>query len=347
MKSPRKTPKSAKGLLQGVLFLTLFLLFLGTAFPPAQETEQELKWYKGNTHTHTLNSDGDSTPDDVVRWYREHGYHFLVLTDHNYLTNVEGLNAVHGAKDKFIVIPGEEVSDRFQGSPIHLNGLNLTERVAPQGGGSLAETVQRNVDAIRKVQGIPHINHPNFQWALTAADLKEVHNYKLFEIYNGHHRVNNLGGGDRPGLEEMWDELLSSGKVVYGIAVDDAHVFKNPWNREAALPGRGWVMVRARRLTPDALFTAMERGEFYATTGVELENYQVNAESITVAVRELRATKYRIQFIGKDGQILKEATETPAVYRFRGDELYARAKVIDSNGNTAWTQPAFPRASMP
>ena len=46
------------------------------------------RWYKGNTHTHTLNSDGDSTPDDVVRWYRQHGYHFLVLTDHNFLTSV-------------------------------------------------------------------------------------------------------------------------------------------------------------------------------------------------------------------------------------------------------------------
>ena len=49
-------------------------------------TGSPLRWYKGNTHTHTLNSDGDSTPDDVVRWYREHGYQFLVLTDHNFLT---------------------------------------------------------------------------------------------------------------------------------------------------------------------------------------------------------------------------------------------------------------------
>jgi hypothetical protein len=47
--------------------------------PPATP---QLRWYKGNTHTHTLNSDGDSTPDDVVRWYRENGYNFLVLTDH-------------------------------------------------------------------------------------------------------------------------------------------------------------------------------------------------------------------------------------------------------------------------
>ena len=51
-----------------------------------------------------MNSDGDSTPDEVVRWYREHDYQFLVLTDHNYLTNVDALNALHGADEKFLVI---------------------------------------------------------------------------------------------------------------------------------------------------------------------------------------------------------------------------------------------------
>src|SRR5215208_7488197 len=70
------------------------------------------RWYKGNTHTHTLNSDGDSTADEVTTWYRSHGYQFLVLSDHNVLTNVDGLNAVHGASDQFPVIKGEEVTDR-------------------------------------------------------------------------------------------------------------------------------------------------------------------------------------------------------------------------------------------
>src|SRR5687767_4903986 len=111
------------------------------------------RWYKGNTHTHTLNSDGDSTPDEVVRWYREHGYQFLVLTDHNYLTSVDGLNALHGADERFLVIPGEEVTDRFGDKPIHVNGLNLEKLVAPQGGTSVADTIQRDVDAIVEERG--------------------------------------------------------------------------------------------------------------------------------------------------------------------------------------------------
>ena len=83
----------------------------------APSAEKKLRWYKGNTHTHTLNSDGDSTPDEVVRWYREHGYDFVVITDHNFLTSVDGLNALHGADEKFLVVRGEEVTDEVMDGP--------------------------------------------------------------------------------------------------------------------------------------------------------------------------------------------------------------------------------------
>ncbi|MDQ3666456.1 MAG: CehA/McbA family metallohydrolase [Acidobacteriota bacterium] len=300
-----------------------------------------LHWYRGNTHTHTLNSDGDSTPDEVVRWYREHGYNFLVLTDHNFVTSVDGLNALHGADEKFIVIKGEEISDKFGSKPIHVNGLNVARKIDPQGGKSVVEVLQRNIDAVRAVSGVPHINHPNFEWAITAEDLKQVENNKLFEIYNGHHLVNNLGGGGVPGLEEVWDVILSSGKMLYGIAVDDAHTFKQPWNRSSAQPGRGWVMVRTDRLSPAAILDALERGDFYASTGVELTDYQSTDKDITVNIKQEGSSKYRVLFIGQGGRVLREVTANPAVYQFRGNEMYVRAKVVESNGKVAWTQPVW------
>ena len=52
-----------------------------------------------------------------MRWYREHGYQFLVLTDHNYLTSVDGLNALQGADGKFLVVKGEEVTSSGRASP--------------------------------------------------------------------------------------------------------------------------------------------------------------------------------------------------------------------------------------
>jgi len=300
-----------------------------------------LQWYKGNTHTHTLNSDGDSTPDDVVRWYREHGYRFLVLSDHNFLTSVDGLNAVHAADNQFLVIKGEEVSDRADTTPIHINGLDVSARVEPQHGSSVVDIVQRNVDAIRKAGGIPQVNHPNFEWAVSADDLQRIERTRLFELYNGHHLVNNLGGGGIPGMEEVWDRLLSSGKVMYGIADDDAHVFKQPGNPDVAGPGRAWVAVRAERLAPRSIVEALERGDFYSSTGVELSDYQVTDKAITITVNQKPSSRYRIQFIGSHGRVLSETTASPAAYVFTGDERYVRAKIFESNGRVAWTQPVF------
>ena len=307
----------------------------------AAQDRAPAQWYKGNTHTHTVNSDGDSTPDEVVRWYREHGYNFLVLTDHNYLTKVEGLNAVHGAEGKFIVIQGEEVTDEFGDKPIHINGLNVRQVVMPQHGDSIISTIQNNVDAIREVEGVPHINHPNFNWAINADHIKGVKNIKLFEVYNGHPTVNNLGGGGFPGLEAMWDDILSSGKLVYGIAVDDAHVFKDTTDKTKPTPGHGWVMVRAARLAAGELLQALENGDFYASTGVELRDYQASAKEITLTIKESRTSKYTVYFTGRGGRLLKETTTNPATYAFKGDELYVRAKVVESNGKQAWTQPVF------
>jgi hypothetical protein len=305
----------------------------------AQSPGDTMRWFKGNTHTHTLNSDGDSTPDDVVRWYREHGYQFLVLTDHNFLTSVDGLNALHGADQKFLVVKGEEVTDRFGEKPLHVNGLDVSRTVTPQGGQSVVDVLQRNVDAIRKEEGIPHINHPNFRWAVTPDELRQVRNTMLFEIFNGHPQVNNLGGGGVPGLEAAWDAILSSGKVIYGIAVDDAHSFKQPGRADVAGPGRGWVMVRAPRLDARLLLQALERGEFYASTGVVLEDVRSDAHSMTVTVRPDAWAKYRIEFVGNGGRILQEVAAPAATYQIKGDEGYVRARVIESNGRMAWVQP--------
>ena len=299
----------------------------------------QYRWYKGNTHTHTLNSDGDSTPDEVVRWYREHGYHFLVLTDHNFLTGVDGLNALHGADERFLVIRGEEVTAQAGGKPIHVNGLDVKRLVEPPSGTSVVDVLQRAVDGVRSASGVPHVNHPNFRWAFSADELRQVRNNRLFEIFNGHPQVNQEGGGGVPGLEEVWDRILSSGTLIYGIAVDDAHTFKQPGRADVAGPGRGWVMVRAARLQPDALLTAMEQGQFYASTGVVLDDVAATPASLTVRVKTAGDAKYRIRFIGRGGTVLHEAAEPAATYTFTGDEGYVRAKVLESNGRVAWVQP--------
>lgn len=305
----------------------------------AQAPSPALQWFKGNTHAHTLESDGDSTPEEVTRWYKDHGYHFLVLSDHNVQTAVDGLNARHSEPGRFVLIRGEEVTSAFEGKSIHVNGIDARARVGRQEGASVAEVLQRSVDAIRAQEGVPHINHPNFNWSLTPEQIRSVRNNKLLEIYNGHPMVNNAGGGGIPGTEAAWDAILSSGILLYGIAVDDAHHFKDPGNPKLAGPGRGWIAVRAAELTPRAILEAMERGDFYASTGVELTDYRVTATSMTVTVNKESFAKYRVQFIGTGGVVLHEAIDSPATYEFRGTEGYVRARVLESNGRIAWCQP--------
>jgi hypothetical protein len=336
----RKKTVALRSTLVATAVLALAVSFLpqsGAVPSPA------LKWYKGNLHTHTINSDGDSTPNEVASWYKEHRYHFLVLSDHNYFTEIDGLNAVHAAKEKFLLIPGEEVTDGFQGKPIHVNAYNPVGLVEPAHGSTLVETIQRNVDAIRAAKGLPALNHPNFGWAVASRDLLEVRDLSLFEVYNGHPRVNNIGGGGFESLDEMWDVVLTAGRRMYGIAVDDAHNFK-VFGRDLSNPGRGWVVVRAPALTREDIIQALAAGNFYASTGVELTDIQVSQTEFRVEIKPARGTRQTTFFVGAGGKVLAKSHENIARYRFKGDEKYVRARIQASNTDIAWTQPAFPSA---
>jgi hypothetical protein len=317
---------------------------LGTGAAGRQAASGEpLKWFKGNTHTHSLNSDGDSAPDEVVRWYREQRYHFLFFTDHNTVTPVDGLNALFAAPDRFLVIRGEEITDQAAGKPIHLNMLGGEGTVAPQGGATPAEALRRDVSAIRKTGAVISVNHPNFGWAMTADDLLSARGAQLLEIHNAHYMVNNEGGGGQPSAEALWDSMLSAGLTVFGVASDDVHDLKRPWVRTSAKPGLGWIVVRASRLTSDAILAAMARGDFYASTGIELTDVQATPERLSLTIKEQSYARYTVQFIGSRGKVLAEASTAPYQYDIVGNEGYVRARVRDSNGQMAWTQPVFIR----
>ena len=296
------------------------------------------RWFRGNTHSHTINTDGDSPPDTVVSWYRARGYNFLVISDHDTITDPATLRRYQDST--FILIPGEEVTGRYGPVPTHLTAINLPRIVTPDTGGSVLETLQRNIDAIRAAGGVPLINHPNYRWALDRATLLQVQRVALFELYNGHPYVHNDGGGGTPSTEEQWDAMLSAGKRVYGVASDDAHHWKR-WGREMVNPDRGWIYVRADRLDPSVITRAIEAGRFYASTGVQLDDVVVTPRSIEVRVRQDRDSRYRIEFIGDGGRVLARTDGLSARYDLKDDVTYVRARVTDSAGRRAWVQPVF------
>lgn len=317
------------------------------------------RWYKGNTHTHTWNSDGDSAPDVVLRWYRERGYQFVVITDHEFITSVEPLNALLGSWQRFLAISGQEVTQRVADSThpeglrqAHLNALGTTQVVLPEGergiasGTTIAATYRRNVPAILAAGAVPQVNHPNFRWSVALSELLVLPDSTLMEIWNGHPTVYNDGGIDstghqQPSVEATWDSLLTRGKLIWGVADDDSHHFRrqDAENPDLARPGRGWVQVRADTLSPAAILGALRRGEFYSSTGVTLRDYQATPARILVEVAPAADRRYQIEFIGGGGRVLATVHGTRAEYRTVGSEGYVRARVIDSSGRRAWMQP--------
>ena len=313
------------------------------------------QWYRGNIHTHTTESDGDADPQAVVRWFRKHGYDFLVLSDHNHLTLLE-----YGARQRRLkrplMIPGEEVTSRIKGGqvPIHINGIGISRVIEAVDAGEILPTIQANVDAIIAAGGIASINHPNYQWAFDHEYISQVTGASMMEVFNGVNLSNTYGAPGRPSAEEIWDRVLSTGLVIWGAAVDDSHHYHD-FAPERANPGRGWLMVQAPELSKEAIVDALASGRFYASTGVYLAELEQSEKAISLKVEQEWARVwdnprnwdevYRIEFIGRGGVTLADHVGEEATYRVRGDEGYVRARITGSGGVRAWTQPVFTAGS--
>jgi len=296
-------------------------------------------WAKGNTHAHTTASDGDSSPEAVAQWYRSHGYDFLTLSDHNALTQVAPGDTAEG----LLLIPGEELTADYGGKPIHVNALGVTRVLQACRGTSVTDTIQQNVDVVVNAGGLAQVNHPNWEYAFGDLELLQVERFSLLEVYSGDSDVNTDGDTSRPSVERMWDALLSAGKVVYGVAVDDAHHYTE-FAPHRDNPGRGWIMVHVKEISRSEVLANIRKGNFYASTGVELADYSVNSSAIRVSMKPLPGLQYVTKFIGLNGKALREVKGRLAIYRFTGQpaEAYVRAKIIASDGSRAWTQPVRP-----
>ena len=273
--------------------------------------------------------------------------------------------------EKFLMLQSEEITDHFGRLPIHINAANLQDVIKPQGGKSVRETMSNNLQAIKRQQErlkrpiFAHLNHPNFGWAITAEDMAAVKEEKFFEVYNGHPSVNQLGDKTRPGLEKMWDIAnsirLKKMKLapLYGIATDDSH---NYFGTRGSSPGRGWVVVNAKKLTPANLIIALEAGRFYASSGVQLDSISTSAKSLSFKIKAKKGVTYKTQFIGTKrdaeledpkniGVVLAESTELNPKYELTGNELYVRAVITSSESHPnpslkgqkeqAWIQPVW------
>ena len=307
-----------------------------------------MPWFKGNLHTHTNKSDGDSSPETVVDWYSNNKYDFLVLSDHNHLTILDS------NQTKLLLIPGEEITLNLPYT-IHINAIGIKKVIEPTLRSTKVKTLQANIDNIINSGGLAEINHPNFRWALNEKDLVQVRGAHFIEVFNGNYNTHNYGGGGKKSVEEMWDEMLSKKIKIWGVAVDDSHHFKEEFAPHRHNPGRGWVEVFAKNLSEKNILDSMRNGCFYFSNGVKFKKINFNKEKIELSIAGdyfnkglsnslLTDSKYTTQLISNEGEIIEEINGKSVKFNLvneNNEYTYYRTKTISSTGSIGWTQPIF------
>jgi len=303
--------------------------------PHFAKTFHATRFVRGNLHTHTTLSDGDATPFEVARWYQNHGYGFLAITDHNLLSATD---ASAGATSGLLLVPGEEITMRAQVLPVHVNAL-CTHAVIP--GGTFARAIDALDYAIAEVHsqgGVALVNHPNFDLALMTKDVENAPGEELLEIASGHPYVHTQGDSTHLSHEQLWDVALTAGHDVMGVGVDDVHHLVTDADPEA-FPGQAWVSVFADEARLESVCDALRSGALYASTGPELRRIEVEGQVYSVeAVACQACAGARVVFIGSGGRLLARTTSATggASYTLKGDEGYVRARVETASG-IAWT----------
>lgn len=299
--------------------------------------EAQGKFWRGNIHTHSDRSDGALTPEEVCRRYQAEGYDFLSLTDHFVgLYDYPITDTAPYRNDQFTTILGAELhSGAMQNGELwHILAVGLPPDfeksnsphflpVEPQE--SAREIAQRAKDAGAFVA----IAHP--QWSgMTLQDAREVEAAHAVEIYNHGCAVTC----DRADGTAILDLLLSEGRQLTAVATDDAH-FTEPDHFG------GWVMVKSKENTPDALLNALKKGHFYSSEGPELHHIEREKNELTICSSAVSTVI--VQGKGSATVALHGASMTKSKIKLGrvSQSEWLRVTVRDAAGRRAWSNPIW------
>lgn len=314
-------------------------------------------WYKGNLHSHTTNSDGHLSPAEALKLFREHGYSFLAITDHDrysdYRPDFDG--------DDFIILPGYEASavlyddcdSKHRAKAHHVNAILGTSKMLREAREPLPKHLEQlpqrvyfkewngaavlhdMAEQMRAMGFIAMYNHPVWSRVSESDFVGEAGIFAL-EIFN--YNTENESG---TGFDTVhWDTMLRAGRRVWGVASDDNHnegLFDDTCG--------GWVVVRAQELSHDAIIENLLAGNFYSSAGPEIYDWGVRNGRAFVDCSKVS----RINFIaggdvGDGVTIMADSLKNRLIsgeYKLKGRETYVRAECIDKYGRKAWTNPIF------
>ncbi|MBR6966887.1 MAG: PHP domain-containing protein [Clostridia bacterium] len=294
---------------------------------------------KGSLHCHTNRSDGADAPEDVIRAYYEHGYHFMALTDHNIFCRMSGadvdvpMTMLSGIERDMTILGFREdrplcVHIVGIGDPASPEGPAHDEVIPHYGRYQDCSAAQGMIDEMHSWGLKTFYCHP--EWSgTTYADYRCLKGNFGVEVWN---TGNVVGNGLDTGTAHSWDQALDEGRRVWGVAVDDGHFME--------IHCRGWVMVRAGNSAPEIL-QALEEGAFYASCGPEIYDFHIRDGRAYVDCSDAAGVSFHTLRM----PLRRTAGEhvTHAECDIRDGIRYVRAVVTDALGRRAWTNPIFLR----
>ncbi len=285
------------------------------------------RFWRGNLHTHSNQSDGALAPGEVARLYREAGYDFLAVTDHFRVEYGFPLTDTRPLRTPgFTTLLGAELhAPRTEAGPKwHIVAVGLPLGFDPPAPDETGPQLARRARAAGAFIGMAH---PAAS-LLTAADAESLDAAHAVEVYNA-----LAAREDRGDSWHLTDVLLNRGRRLTAYGADDAHF--QPQDPPGCV---AWVQVRAESLEPEELLSSLKAGHYYSSTGPELHDIRLDDGLLTVRCSPVAKVLITGGAPGAqviEGEALTECYLPVAMF----GSGYCRVTVVDAAGGRAWSNP--------
>ena len=278
------------------------------------------RWLRGNLHAHTCCS-GFMDISESGPIFSRFGYDFLAVTDHNMAPDEEQWRTWQ-EQAGLILVPGEE-----NGASDHILEVGVHDVAQTP-----VDSFEGRARALRQNGGFVVACHPQ-QYEDGPANVRtaagELH---AVEIFNG---LREMRGCDEAANIALWDELLTAGARIWGVATDDFHF-------AFITPGHGWVCVQVPEeeevLSWQLIVRQLKAGAFFATTSPGFEEIGLDGDSLRVRAH---ARVDHLRVIGPRGRLLHQVEDHVMEWRTQPELTYFRVEA-DCGVKRGWSQPFFP-----
>lgn len=279
-------------------------------------------WYKGNTHIHSVASDGGKTFTEIAEIYAGEGYDFLFRTDHWVASDVSSdTNNYPLLWLDGVELDGHDDDNNY----FHVVCLGKFEGLNREKGFSAG------FKAVKEQGGFTILAHPHW----SGNSLQDCLDKKCdgIEIYN---HVCRFLNGKSDGVVH-WDAALMQNPNTLAFAADDAHLKHDHEGHNG-----GWIVVNAEECTQESIMISIRSGNFYSTCGPEI--HSISFDGTTLNAKTSPVQFARVVGDGPRGDRIATSQSQPiesCSFKIPDNWKYAYLELEDVHGKKAWTNSLF------